>query len=193
MRLSVITPTLGRASLRGALDSLVAQLDPEDEAIVVGDGPQPAAHAITRAYDGRVRYEETPATRAWGYHQRNFGVEMAKGDFLWFIDDDDIAAPDAIQAIKLKSEKDRPNFFRMRFRESGKYVWKTPELKLGNVGTPNFVFPNDPAKLGEWHSRHSTGRGGDYFFAEDTVKAWNGLCSFKDHVIATIPKRSYGK
>jgi GT2 family glycosyltransferase/glycosyltransferase involved in cell wall biosynthesis len=90
--------------LRQALDSIVAQLEPPLEVIVVDDGSpapvQPELEAIARDYDfpGRgwrlIRQENRFLGAA-----RNRAVAEAKGDYLLFMDDDNVARPHEIAAL----------------------------------------------------------------------------------------------
>jgi len=51
MRLTVITPTIGRRSLLDTLLSIYRQLAPGDEHLVIGDGKQPEAAAMCSSLD----------------------------------------------------------------------------------------------------------------------------------------------
>ncbi len=55
----------------------------------------------------------------------------------------------------------RPVVFRMRF-PNGITLWQEPVLRCGNLGTPCFLIPNVPNKLGTWGSFV----GGDCAFLE---------------------------
>ena len=48
---------------------------------------------------------------------------------------------------------------------NGTVLWSEPVLRYGNVGSPMFVVPNIPDKLGEWPNEYC----GDYFFIQKTV------------------------
>ena len=54
MHLTVITPTIGRASLRATLDSIAPQLLDGDEHLVIGDGMQPPAAVMCAEYDRAI-------------------------------------------------------------------------------------------------------------------------------------------
>src|SRR2546423_1592900 len=74
---SVIVPTSGRSTLLGTLESIVSQLEPGDEVIVVRDG----------AGD-------------WGHSARNAAMPRAKGTHLLFQDDDDQYANGALAEMR---------------------------------------------------------------------------------------------
>lgn len=86
---SVIIPSYNSAAfLRDAVDSVLAQTRPPDEIIVVDDGSQDDTAQICAAWAGRVRYirqENRGASAA-----RNTGIAAAVGDWLAFLDADDL-------------------------------------------------------------------------------------------------------
>lgn len=101
MKFSVIVPVYNVAPyLRESLNSLVAQTFSGWEAICVDDGSTDGSAAILDEYaaqDSRIkvlRQENSGVSAA-----RNRGLEVAKGDYLWFVDGDDVVAPDALQTI----------------------------------------------------------------------------------------------
>jgi len=95
---SVITPTLNRLSfLRRALESLASQTYGDFEAVVVVDGPSPdLAEFVAGHPDPRVRLvqrETTGGTAA----ARNSGLEVARGHYVGFLDDDDLWLPTKLE------------------------------------------------------------------------------------------------
>lgn len=85
---SVVIPTLGRASLRDAIASARRQ-DTPTEVIVVNDSGAPLAAGLVA--DG-VRVLETEG-RTGAAHARNLGMRAAGGDLVAFLDDDDVWLP----------------------------------------------------------------------------------------------------
>jgi glycosyltransferase involved in cell wall biosynthesis len=165
--LSVIVPTLGRATLETALSSIRDQgfID-GDEVLVVGDGPQPAAVALVENLGRPFRYLEHGPCHDYGDSQRNFAMPQATGDYLVFVDDDNTMLPNAFLAIRQMAKKfpKRPLIFRVRFTD-GRPAPSGPKLILGDYDTACGVFPRDPARLAHWKGMY----GGDYEFAKDTL------------------------
>jgi hypothetical protein len=192
--LSIIIPTIGRQELRRILGELAPQLSPQDEVLVVGDGPQPAAREIAGGFGSRVKYWEHGSDHCWGYPQRNWVMPRASGSHLMFFDDDDRGAPAALQHVRdaARANPGRPLMFR-EIHEEG-LIWGRKRVELSNVSTQLFVVPNDPARLGKWGQRYV----GDYDFVVSTlalypggeealvwreeVIAVHGTLSFKDEV-----------
>lgn len=145
VRLSVIVPTTGRPALARALESITSQLLPGDEVIVRAD----------RSGD-------------WGATPRTEGMRQATGDYLLWMDDDDIYTPGALAAIRaaLKENPGRPHLFRMR-RAGGinDALPRVRAVRVGEVSTQMFCAPNDPAKLGAWGKRYE----GDFDFISSTL------------------------
>lgn len=93
---SVVIPTLGRAHLlHEAVSSVANQSYPALEIIVVADGPQselptPVAHPGFRF----ISIPKGGVARA-----RNHGARVAKGEWLAFLDDDDLWRPDHLRIL----------------------------------------------------------------------------------------------
>ena len=90
-KLSVIIPAYNAAAwIRSCLDSLPAI--PEVEIIVVDDGSIDATGEICRKDYPQVRFFQRE--HAGQGAARNFGLTQATGDYIWFVDADDLL-PDA--------------------------------------------------------------------------------------------------
>ena len=142
VKLSVIVPTCGRATLKNTIMSILPQMQGGDQLIVVHDGPgkpwleSPLEHLI---FDHTA--EKTSNN---GASQRDKGMELAKGTHLMFCDDDDIFTPDALAAARDAIGR-HPNdmlIFQMEYGLDGHKLWSVPLYELCNVGTPMFVVPN---------------------------------------------------
>lgn len=174
MDLSLIIPTCGRKTLsRTLLSAQNAGILPNDEVIVVGDGPQPVAEEICRDFQLRipVTYLEGPRTRCWGHAQRNLGMSKATKETLIFIDDDDEYNENAISEIRRKSDESQGRIVlgRVKHRSIG-VIWRDMNVRIGNVSTQMIVVPNIPSRLGFWVPM----QGGDFAFLYQTVQKWPG-------------------
>jgi glycosyltransferase involved in cell wall biosynthesis len=95
-RVSVIIPTYNRAGLISqAIDSTLQQTFTDYEIIVVDDGSTDDTESVVRRYGDRVRYAWTPNGGAG--HARNVGMAQARGDYLTFLDSDDLLYPYALE------------------------------------------------------------------------------------------------
>lgn len=96
LRFSVVIPTYQRAELlRQSVASVLAQRRPADQIIVVSDGADPRAEAIAKG--AGADFVEVPhggVARA-----RNAGIGAATGDWVCFLDDDDLHHPDYLAEL----------------------------------------------------------------------------------------------
>lgn len=93
--ISVIVPTYGRdVLLAQALESLLTQTRPVDEIIVVDDGSDAALPALVTSTPNIRLFRQPHAGRSAA---RNTGLDVATGDFIAFLDDDDILPPESIE------------------------------------------------------------------------------------------------
>ncbi len=177
VRLSVIIATLGRPSLASTLRSVVPQLGSDDEVIIASRFP------IDLYPTDGVWLLHTDVPEAYGgANERNAAMPHATGTHLCFIDDDDIYAPGALDAMR-QHACDRPVIFRMDGTQLGiGVIWREPVLRYTNVSTQTFLVPNVPDKLGHWEA-HEHGRGCDFTFISETVEMM-GAPVFRDEIVA---------
>lgn len=93
---SVIIPTYNRAStLRRTVDSALAQTYQPLEVIVVDDGSSDGTGEVLRSYGDRIQaiYQPNGGPSA----ARNTGARSAKGQWLAFLDSDDVWKPEKIE------------------------------------------------------------------------------------------------
>ena len=94
-RVSVIVPSYNQARFVAAtVDSALAQTYPEVEILVVDDGSTDDTRAVLAAYTDRIRYiyQENRGLAA----ARNTGFLASRGDYLLFLDGDDLIHPEKI-------------------------------------------------------------------------------------------------
>jgi len=99
--LSVVMPTHNRTDqLQRAADSVLGQGSVDLELIVVDDASDGDNGAVLErlADDQRVRVVRNPESLGPG-GARNLGIDLARGDFLAFCDDDDALLPGAADAL----------------------------------------------------------------------------------------------
>lgn len=133
---SVIVPVYnGARFLRAALESVVAQSYRPMEIIVVDDGSTDASAAIAKSFADVLYLRQTNqgVTAA-----RNAGLAAARGDFLAFLDQDDLWTPGKLRLqVGYLIEHPQVGYVlaRMRaFLETGvaRPAWVRPELLVGD-------------------------------------------------------------
>lgn len=98
-RVSIIMIFLdGERFIREAIDSVLRQEFPAWELILVDDGSTDASRTIAReaarGQPGRLHYVEHPGHRNLGMSaSRNLGIREARGDYIAFLDCDDVYLP----------------------------------------------------------------------------------------------------
>jgi glycosyltransferase involved in cell wall biosynthesis len=102
--ISFIIPMYNRANLVGeTLDSVLAQTYQDWECIVVDDGSTDNSLEIVQEYcnrDQRIRIMSRPIEREKGAPTcRNIGVENTTGEYVYFLDSDDLLSPEFLQTI----------------------------------------------------------------------------------------------
>lgn len=143
--ISFIVPTISRPTLSALMERLIEDMGPGDQVILVGDGRQHGSRGWPEK-DPRILYFEFPGGRH-GNPGRDFALTHATGDFIMYIDDDDNLIPGAINHVirpAIATAPERPHVFRCQ----GIPVQPPPFAET----TPgaSFVWPNDPARLGQW-------------------------------------------
>lgn len=94
---SIVMPVYnGEQYLRQSIDSVLAQIYPHWELVVVDDGSNDSTADIVQSYtDTRVRY--TYQRNQGQASALNRGLELAQGEFITTLDADDWLAPDSLE------------------------------------------------------------------------------------------------
>lgn len=106
--ISVIVPAYNAEKTIGeTIESVLAQTYADFELIIVNDGSQDATLAVVNQFtDGRIQtftYEN-----AGPQQSRNRGIEQARGQYLAFLDADDLWTPDKLK-LQLRALETRPS------------------------------------------------------------------------------------
>lgn len=148
---SIVIPTHNRSSLlRLAVESVLMQTYPAVELIVVDDGSTDDTERQMQPYAGRLRYIKQANQGVAA--ARNAGWLAASGDYIGFLDDDDIFYPDKIERqVKLFDARPETDLVHCGYHfiaEDGRpleSVWLLPE---GEVAPPlfqsNFIWVGAP-------------------------------------------------
>lgn len=116
-KFSLIVPTYNRAHLIiKTLESVINQDFEDYEVIVINDGSTDETEEILRKWEfwERIRYFKIPnGERA---KARNYGILQAKGDFITFLDSDDVLYPKHfLEAQELISLHPKGKFFSLAY------------------------------------------------------------------------------
>ena len=108
---SVIIPSYNSEKyIAKTLDSVCAQTYADFEVLVMNDCSSDRTAEIVESYamiDSRIHLINLPGNKGVS-HARNTGVQMASGDWIAFLDSDDLWAPDKLEKqLKLKKQLDK--------------------------------------------------------------------------------------
>lgn len=138
-KVSICIPTYNRKEyLKKALESVFAQTFKDYEVIVVDDGSTDETGEMIKQTGYNVRY----------YWQENAGdtvtknklIELAKGEFITFVDSDDLLIPDAIEVMVTSLEKENKekvvygNY--VRIDEKGQICGRSKRILYSGFITP---------------------------------------------------------
>lgn len=96
--ISVLVTTYNRGCfLAECLDSLLAQTLPPSQIIVINDGSTDNTREVLQPYMARIKYLEK--ANGGKSSALNFGLPHVTGEYVWTLDDDDVAFPDALERL----------------------------------------------------------------------------------------------
>jgi CDP-glycerol glycerophosphotransferase len=110
-QISIVLPVYGvQEYLPECLDSILAQAGARVEVIAVDDASPDDCGKILdarAALDPRLRVVHLTANSGPG-HARNTGLDLATGEYVWFVDADDTLAADALAQVSARLAADQP-------------------------------------------------------------------------------------
>ena len=109
-------------------------------------------------------------------------MRRATGDWIAFMDDDDVFTPGAIDTIRKVVSGQPPALFVFRMIFAGSVIWTLPVVALQNVGTPMLVCPSRGWR--PWPTTDYANE--DYGFADLNKDAWPGGTVFREEIIARV-------
>lgn len=136
MKISVIIPVYNAESyLPRCIDNILGQTYQDFELLLIDDGSTDSSSSMCENYashDSRVRVfhkQNEGVSRA-----RNYGLELAKGEWIWFVDSDDYAELDALQrfvnVLKVNPDIDIYKFGFVIEGDTRKLTFKAKEPRL---------------------------------------------------------------
>jgi len=147
-RVTVVTPTWKREPkiIRRAVDCMTLQTFTEWEQLVCSNGPEEmeARNAVESARDVRVRYrclDKEQAEGDFGNSARKKMIEEARGEYVMFLDDDNVILPTYLaQMAHVLDEDEEIGFVVCRVMHFG-------PLNEKELGKPPIVLEGEPVKL----------------------------------------------
>ena len=134
-KVSICIPTYNRKDyIRQTLDSIFAQTYKDYEVIVVDDGSTDGTKDMLDHFGYKLRYHWQ--ANAGAAAARNALLRLAKGEFIAFIDSDDLFLPSAVERLLTAIENKSGNVIAyspyLRIDKNGKIIGKSrPEFHSG--------------------------------------------------------------
>ena len=149
MKVSVIVPVYNAEKYLGVcLESLLIQTLTDFEVIVVDDCSTDASNAVAESYlerfGGRLKIVTLPENTGSGAVPRNVGLDFARGDYVYFLDNDDLLIDVALETLYAFAEEYRADIvFMERAFSCGEEP--VPKALVDEVGLiPPHLFISEP-------------------------------------------------
>jgi glycosyltransferase involved in cell wall biosynthesis len=174
-KLSVIIPTYNVEDyVQEAVDSVLRQTAPVHEIIIVDDGSTDGSGRLVDRLYGDVPNVRILHTKNCGLGEaRNNGVAVATGDFIYYLDSDDVLVPDFVEC-----------FYDVHSRH--------PEIDLFCFSTFSFTGPVENA-ANSVVARYNHGLEGLFPSGEDALNAMFRRRSFYAMVWLYVHRRSVSR
>jgi glycosyltransferase involved in cell wall biosynthesis len=153
---TAVTPTWQRHELllHRAVPSVAAQDYPALEHVVVSDGPD---EVLREEFAGRpgVRFEELPAhdpEAQWGHYARLHGLDLAKGEYIAYHDDDNSWHSYHVRLLVRALEQTGADFAygNMAVHGRGEYIIGTDPPAEGQIDTSMIIHRRELLGLATW-------------------------------------------
>ena len=96
--ITFIIPTVGRPTLKKAVESIENQTNDNWKAIVVFDGIEPTI-SISNPKISVIKTEKAGVGQNGAGNVRNYGMKFVDSEWIGFLDDDDTIAPDYVETF----------------------------------------------------------------------------------------------
>jgi glycosyltransferase involved in cell wall biosynthesis len=142
----VITSYNQRDFVRSAVDSALSQNRSLAEIIVVDDGSKDGSPEMLESYGNAIQLVKFPANQG-AIAARNHGASVAKGDYIIFLDGDDLFMPGAFAIYDRLIRALQPALIlagRVWFEGNPPPVSETPGAPIEYVDYPNLMEKDRP-------------------------------------------------
>lgn len=158
-KVTIVTATFRRPdALKEAIQSVRAQTYSNWEHIIVCDGRDRTVERLVQNIgDPRIRALSTWPFHIIGTYQKNYALLHADGEFVLYLDDDNVVEPHCLATMTAGFESDRIGYVvcPVRYGESGIMAPK-PDFKVQEIDTLNFMIRRDLVeKTWGWGPRYS--------------------------------------
>jgi len=152
---TAVSPTWARHDLllSRCIPSVQAQDYPALEHVVVSDGPDPELREkLAGLYVRYYELPEHPPEAQWGHHARLHGIDLAKGDYIAYLDDDNSWRPGHVRALVAALEETGAGFAygKQHVHGRGEYLIGTDPPVCGQIDTSMIIHRRELLDVATW-------------------------------------------
>jgi glycosyltransferase involved in cell wall biosynthesis len=174
-----------------AVNSVLTQTYQDFEVIVVADGCEKTVEVMKQIKDPRVKTILIPKSKTWSGEPRNAGIENASGEFILYLDIDDIFGERHLENIaKGLSTFDWVWFDDIRYEPKSEQWYENPcdIIRIGKHGTSNICH-----KRSLPYRWDHVGYAHDYYFIKHLKQNMNYTkVEGGEYYVCHIPKSNIG-
>lgn len=138
---SIVVPAYNAAKyIYSCMDSILGQTNRDFELIVVDDGSTDSTLTALESYSNDLRVRIVHQENSGVSVARNRGISMARGEFILFVDSDDVLHPEFISRCLTLANKDDCDFVLVSFEEFD----EEGEPCFKPIPLDDFTFVNNP-------------------------------------------------
>ena len=143
--ISIIVPVYNvEKYISNSLDSILKQDFDNFEIVIINDGSTDNSRTVCKDYTEKFSNVFLYDLKNGGVSvARNFGLQMAKGDYIWFVDSDDWIEPNSLKVLAeelAKEELEILAFYENRYIEKdNKLVKPNSLLKIAKTNGNNYL------------------------------------------------------
>ncbi|RZN83113.1 MAG: glycosyltransferase family 2 protein [Winogradskyella sp.] len=135
---SIIIPSYNRADLIGeTLESIISQTHQNWECLIVDDGSTDNSIEVINTFiekDSRIKFYERPETKPKGANAcRNYGLELSKGEYINWLDSDDVFHPVKLEKQIKRIIDDNVSFSICKSHVFENSINESKDLKLKSI------------------------------------------------------------
>lgn len=167
--------------LKRAIASILRQSYQNWELIVISDGCDETSRIVSGVQDDRISCYQIPKQKMWSGIPRNVGIDKAVGEYILYLDNDDMFGPLHLKNIAAGIEK-TPGFDWYMFndmipdgKEPKQFIERRVELRRFQCGTSNICHK----KVAKWKDE------------DDYLHDWNFIVELKKFRMARIEGGQY--
>jgi len=145
---SIVIPTYNRADLIGrTLATVQAQEMADWEALIVDDGSKDQTASVVQLFLADSRFQYLPKENAERGVARNYGLARARGEYVIFLDSDDLFHPNHLTTLHaaIQAAPTPPNFIATKYdfdRHGQRRPSDLAPLPAGPLGFESFLVGN---------------------------------------------------